>query len=64
MSSNPLSSSGESLRTIGSSVKYPTPRGFGFVVLEGRDRTIDRGIKEARADKNGVALAKAAGLIS
>jgi hypothetical protein len=37
----------------------PTSRGFGFVVLEGRNRTIDWGAKDARGDKNRVVLAKA-----
>ena len=43
---------------------YTTARGFGFVVLEGRNRTIDWGAKEARGDKNRVVLAKAAELMS
>ena len=42
----------------------PTARGFGFVVLEGCNRTIDWGAKEARGDKNRVVLAKAAELMS
>ena len=37
---------------------YPTTRGFGFVVFEGRHRTIDWGVKEARGDKNLNVLAK------
>jgi hypothetical protein len=43
---------------------YPTPRGFGFVVLEGRNRTIDWGTKEARGDKNSITLKKAGELMS
>jgi hypothetical protein len=43
---------------------YPMSRGFGFVVLEGRNRTIDWGAKDARGDKNRVALAKASELMS
>ena len=42
----------------------PTARGFGFVVLEGCNRTIDWGAKEARGDKNRDVLAKAAELMS
>jgi Holliday junction resolvasome RuvABC endonuclease subunit len=30
----------------------PSSRGFGFAVLEGPERLIDWGVKEARADKN------------
>lgn len=30
----------------------PSSRGFGFAVLEGAERLIDWGVKEARADKN------------
>src|SRR4051794_13447518 len=37
---------------------YLTTRGFGFVVFEGRQRTIDWGVKDARGDKNGKVLAK------
>ena len=36
---------------------YPTARGFGFVILEGRRRTIDWGANEARGDKNRVVVA-------
>jgi hypothetical protein len=43
---------------------YPTTRGFGFVVFEGRNRTIDWGTKEARGDKNRVALQKAGELMA
>ena len=43
---------------------YTTTRGFGFVVFEGRNRTIDWGAKEARGDKNRVVLAKAGELMS
>jgi hypothetical protein len=43
---------------------YPTTRGFGFVVFEGRDRTIDWGVKDARGDKNRKALAKIEELVA
>jgi len=43
---------------------YTTSRGFGFVVIEGRNRTIDWGTKEARGHKNRVALKKAGELMS
>jgi hypothetical protein len=43
---------------------YTTSRGFGFVVLEGRRRTIDWGTKEARGDKNRIVLKKANELMS
>lgn len=43
---------------------YPTSRGFGFVVFEGRHRPIDLGTKDARADKNQIVLAKAGELMS
>jgi hypothetical protein len=37
---------------------YLTTRGFGFVVFEDRQRTIDWGVKDARGDKNGKVLGK------
>lgn len=43
---------------------YTTTHGFGFVVLEGPNRMIDWGTKDARRDKNRVVLAKAAELMS
>ena len=43
---------------------YPTTRGFGFVVFEGRDRTIDWGVKDARGDKNRKVLAKIEELVA
>src|SRR6187200_1231686 len=43
---------------------YPTTRGFGFVVFEGRNRTIDWGVKDARGDKNRKLLAKIEELVS
>jgi hypothetical protein len=43
---------------------YPTTRGFGFVVFEGRQRTIDWGVKDARGDKNRKVLVKIEELIS
>jgi hypothetical protein len=43
---------------------YPTTRGFGFVVFEGRNRTIDWGVKDARGDKNRKVLVKIEELIS
>jgi hypothetical protein len=43
---------------------YLTTRGFGFVVFEGRRRTIDWGVKDARGDKNRKVLAKIDELIS
>src|SRR5262249_5157926 len=43
---------------------YPTTRGFGFVVFEGRDRTIDWGVKDAHGDKNRKVLAKIEELVS
>ena len=43
---------------------YPTTRGFGFVVFEGRNRTIDWGVKDARGDKNRKLLVKIEELIS
>jgi hypothetical protein len=43
---------------------HTTPRGFGFVVLEGPGRTIDWGTKEARGDKNRIVLKKAGELMS
>jgi Holliday junction resolvasome RuvABC endonuclease subunit len=43
---------------------YPTTRGFGFVVFEGQQRTIDWGVKDARGDKNRKVLAKIEELVS
>ena len=43
---------------------YPTSRGFGFVVFEGRNRTIDWGVKDARGDKNRKLIAKIEELVS
>src|SRR5947209_2069896 len=43
---------------------YLTTRGFGFVVFEGRQRTIDWGVKDARGDKNRKVLAKIEELLS
>jgi Holliday junction resolvasome RuvABC endonuclease subunit len=43
---------------------YPTTRGFGFVIFEDRQRTIDWGVKDARGDKNGKVLAKIEELVS
>jgi hypothetical protein len=43
---------------------YPTTRGFGFVVFEGRRRTIDWGVKDARGDKNRRLLVKIEELVS
>jgi Holliday junction resolvasome RuvABC endonuclease subunit len=43
---------------------YLTTRGFGFVVFEGRQRTIDWGVKDARGDKNRKVLAKIEELMS
>ena len=43
---------------------YPTTRGFGFVVFEGRDRTIDWGVKDVRRDKNRKVLAKIEELVA
>lgn len=43
---------------------YPTTRGFGFLVFEGRQRTIDWGVKGARGDKNRKVLAKIEELMS
>src|SRR6266571_2790960 len=43
---------------------YLTTRGFGFVVFEGRQRTIDWGVKDARGDKNPKVLAKIEELMS
>jgi Holliday junction resolvasome RuvABC endonuclease subunit len=43
---------------------YPTTRGFGFVVFEGRDQTIDWGVKDVRGDKNRKAFAKIEELVS
>src|SRR5205085_8848947 len=43
---------------------YPTTRGFGFVVFEGQQRTIDWGVKDARGDKNRKVLAKIEQLVS
>jgi Holliday junction resolvasome RuvABC endonuclease subunit len=43
---------------------YPTTRGFGFVVFEGRQRTIDWGVKDARGDKNRKLLVKIQELVS
>ena len=43
---------------------YTTTRGFGFVVFEGRHRTIDWGVKDARGDKNRKVLAKIEELMS
>ena len=36
----------------------PVSRGFGFVVLEGMDKFVDRGVKSAKADKNANCLVK------
>lgn len=41
----------------------PSTRGFGFAVLEGPNRLIDWGVKEARADKNAESLRKIRELI-
>jgi Holliday junction resolvasome RuvABC endonuclease subunit len=43
---------------------YLTTRGFGFVVFEGRQRTIDWGVKDARGEKNRKLLSKIEELIS
>ena len=43
---------------------YPTTRGFGFVVFEGRNRTIDWGVKDAHGDKNRRLLVKIEELVS
>ena len=43
---------------------YLTTRGFGFVVFEGRERTIDWGVKDVRGDKNRKVLAKIEELIA
>jgi hypothetical protein len=43
---------------------YPTTRGFGFVVFEGRQLPIDWGVKDVRGDKNQTVLAKAGELMS
>jgi len=43
---------------------YTTSRGFGFVVFEGRNRTIDWGTKEARGDKNRIVLQKVSELMA
>jgi Holliday junction resolvasome RuvABC endonuclease subunit len=43
---------------------YLTTRGFGFVVFEGRQRTIDWGVKDARGDKNRKVLVKIEELMS
>jgi len=43
---------------------YLTTRGFGFVVFEGRQRTIDWGVKDVRGDKNRKVLAKIEKLMS
>lgn len=41
----------------------PTSRGLGFTVLEGPDRLIDWGVKQARVRKNSASLKLVAGLI-
>jgi Holliday junction resolvasome RuvABC endonuclease subunit len=43
---------------------YPTTRGFGFVVFEGRQRTIDWGVKDVRGDKNRKIITKIEELMS
>jgi Holliday junction resolvasome RuvABC endonuclease subunit len=43
---------------------YLTTRGFGFVVVEGHQRTIDWGVKDMRGDKNRKVLAKIEELMS
>ncbi|MBI1894645.1 MAG: hypothetical protein HYS14_11090 [Candidatus Rokubacteria bacterium] len=40
----------------------PVSRGFGFVVVEGRDRLVDWGTREARIDKEKTCLNKIAAL--
>jgi Holliday junction resolvasome RuvABC endonuclease subunit len=41
----------------------PSPRGFGYAVLEGPDRLIDWGVKETKTDKNKRSLKLIADLI-
>ena len=43
---------------------YLTTRGFGFVVFEGRRRTIDWGVKDVRGDKNRKIITKIEELMS
>jgi len=43
---------------------YPTTRGFGFVVFEGPERTIDWGVKDVQGDKNRKLVSKIEELIS
>ena len=41
----------------------PYPRGFGFAVLESRERLIDYGVKKVRGDKNSACLKRITDLI-
>jgi hypothetical protein len=41
----------------------PTPRGFGFVVLEGPNRLVDWGVKDVRTNKEAATLKKVHELI-